>query len=64
MVVSLESLSVQANNARIIPTMIANRKSFLIIMAAPEFGQHTEEVLLESGLTWDAITRLRDEEII
>ncbi|MEB3031201.1 CaiB/BaiF CoA transferase family protein [[Mycobacterium] nativiensis] len=27
---------------------------------APETGQHTEEVLLESGLTWDAISELRD----
>ena len=25
----------------------------VIRMPAPEFGQHTEEVLLESGLTWD-----------
>jgi crotonobetainyl-CoA:carnitine CoA-transferase CaiB-like acyl-CoA transferase len=28
--------------------------------AAPEFGQHTEEVLLESGFTWDDIAQLRD----
>jgi formyl-CoA transferase len=27
---------------------------------APELGQHTEEVLLESGLSWDAIGALRD----
>jgi len=26
---------------------------------APELGQHTEEVLLELGLDWDAITQLR-----
>jgi crotonobetainyl-CoA:carnitine CoA-transferase CaiB-like acyl-CoA transferase len=26
---------------------------------APEFGQHTEEVLLEAGLTWDEIEALR-----
>ncbi len=26
---------------------------------APEFGQHTEEVLLEAGLTWDEVTDLR-----
>ena len=31
---------------------------------APEFGQHTEEVLLEIGYTWDDITRLQDEEVI
>jgi len=27
---------------------------------APELGQHTEEVLLERGLSWDEIGRLRD----
>lgn len=31
---------------------------------APEFGQHTEEVLLEIGYTWDDIARLQDEEVI
>jgi crotonobetainyl-CoA:carnitine CoA-transferase CaiB-like acyl-CoA transferase len=31
---------------------------------APEFGQHTEEILLEMGYTWDDITRLRDEKAI
>ena len=28
--------------------------------AAPEFGQHTEEVLLEAGFDWDQITALRE----
>jgi crotonobetainyl-CoA:carnitine CoA-transferase CaiB-like acyl-CoA transferase len=28
---------------------------------APELGQHTEEVLLEAGLDWDAITVLRED---
>jgi len=28
---------------------------------APELGQHTEEVLLEAGLGWDAITTLREK---
>ena len=33
--------------------------------AAPEFGQHTEEILTNiCGLTWDEITALRDEGII
>ena len=26
----------------------------------PELGQHTEEVLLAAGYTWDDITRLRE----
>ena len=32
--------------------------------AAPEYGQHTEEVLLEIGYTWEDINKLREEEII
>ena len=31
---------------------------------APEYGQHTEEVLLEMGYTWEDIARLRDERAI
>ncbi len=30
----------------------------------PEFGQHTEEVLLELGYTWDEIARLKELEVI
>jgi crotonobetainyl-CoA:carnitine CoA-transferase CaiB-like acyl-CoA transferase len=29
--------------------------------APPELGQHTEEVLLEAGFTWEDITRLSDQ---
>ena len=32
--------------------------------AAPEFGQHTEEVLLEAGLSWEEIASLRDQGVI
>jgi formyl-CoA transferase len=28
---------------------------------APQVGQHTEEILLETGYTWDDIIRLKDE---
>lgn len=31
---------------------------------APELGQHTEEILLENGYTWDDIERLRNVEAI
>lgn len=31
---------------------------------APEFGQHTEEILLDIGYTWDDIARLTEKEII
>jgi len=31
---------------------------------APEFGQHTEEILLEMGYTWEDIARLKEEEVI
>ncbi|MCX8126131.1 MAG: CoA transferase, partial [Dehalococcoidia bacterium] len=31
---------------------------------APELGQHTEEILLELGYSWDDIARLKDKEVI
>ncbi|MFQ5934368.1 MAG: CaiB/BaiF CoA transferase family protein [Dehalococcoidia bacterium] len=31
---------------------------------APEIGQHTEEVLLENGYSWEEITDLRDQGVI
>jgi crotonobetainyl-CoA:carnitine CoA-transferase CaiB-like acyl-CoA transferase len=31
-----------------------------VLAQVPELGQHTEEVLLEGGFTWDDITALRD----
>ncbi len=30
-------------------------------LPAPQVGQHTEEILLETGYTWDDIVRLKDE---
>jgi crotonobetainyl-CoA:carnitine CoA-transferase CaiB-like acyl-CoA transferase len=32
--------------------------------AEPEWGQHTEEVLLELGYTWDNIESLREKKVI
>jgi crotonobetainyl-CoA:carnitine CoA-transferase CaiB-like acyl-CoA transferase len=31
---------------------------------APEHGQHTEEILLEHGYSWEEIGALRDSEAI
>lgn len=35
-----------------------------ITAAAPELGQHTEEIMQELGYTWDEIVRLKDERVI
>ena len=35
-----------------------------IRMAAPEFSQHTEEVLLEAGYTWEDIGRFKEQGLI
>jgi crotonobetainyl-CoA:carnitine CoA-transferase CaiB-like acyl-CoA transferase len=31
---------------------------------APELGQHTEDILLGLGYTWDDIARLKEEEVV
>ncbi|MBI2858311.1 MAG: CoA transferase [Chloroflexi bacterium] len=41
-----------------------SRHTSAITRCAPELGQHTEEVLLEYGYTWDDISQLKDEEVI
>jgi len=35
-----------------------------IRMPAPEFGQHTEEILLEYGYTWDDIEQFKEQGVI
>jgi crotonobetainyl-CoA:carnitine CoA-transferase CaiB-like acyl-CoA transferase len=35
-----------------------------IIREAPEFGQHTEEVLQELGFSWEDIASLRDQHVV
>jgi len=32
--------------------------------AAPEVGQHTEEILLAAGYTWEDLTKLREQKVI
>jgi crotonobetainyl-CoA:carnitine CoA-transferase CaiB-like acyl-CoA transferase len=41
-----------------------SRTPAVIKATAPEIGQHTEEVLLEMGYSWDDLTRLKDKEVI
>lgn len=36
----------------------------MIRMRAPEFSEHTEEILLSLGYTWDEIADLKTERII
>jgi crotonobetainyl-CoA:carnitine CoA-transferase CaiB-like acyl-CoA transferase len=31
---------------------------------APELGQHTEEILLDLGYSWEEIAKLKDEQVI
>jgi crotonobetainyl-CoA:carnitine CoA-transferase CaiB-like acyl-CoA transferase len=35
-----------------------------IRLPAPQLGQHTEEILLEFGYSWDDISNLKDQEVI
>lgn len=35
-----------------------------LAMQAPAFAQHTEEILLEMGYTWEEVARLKEEEVI
>ncbi len=39
-------------------------KTKATVHTAPEFGQHTEEILLEHGYTWDDIEQLKREKVI
>ena len=34
------------------------------VKMAPEFGQHTEDILLEMGYSWDDISKLKEEKVI
>jgi crotonobetainyl-CoA:carnitine CoA-transferase CaiB-like acyl-CoA transferase len=39
-------------------------KTPVTVKTAPEFGQHTEEVLLEHGYTWKDIAKFKEEKVI
>jgi crotonobetainyl-CoA:carnitine CoA-transferase CaiB-like acyl-CoA transferase len=39
-------------------------KTPVTVKTAPEFGQHTEEVLLEHGYTWEDIAKFKEEKVI
>jgi len=41
-----------------------NKTPGSIRSTAPELGQHTEEILLDSGYSWEDIGRLKDERVI
>lgn len=41
-----------------------SKNPLAIRMPAPEYGQHTEEVLLEYGYTWEDIVRFREQHVI
>jgi len=45
------------------PVKLSNTPA-TVRMSAPEFGQHTEEVLLEYGYTWDDIAQFKEQSII
>ena len=34
------------------------------LTAAPEVGQHTEEILLAAGYSWDDLARFREQGVI
>jgi crotonobetainyl-CoA:carnitine CoA-transferase CaiB-like acyl-CoA transferase len=44
--------------------LIADGEPVRVRRVAPHHGEHTEEVLLETGYTWDEITRLREGGIV
>jgi len=50
---------------RVLANPIKHSKTPAAIRApAPEFGQHTEEILLEHGYSWEDIEQFREESII
>lgn len=46
------------------PPVRLNGEPHQVRLPAPEFGQHTEEVLLQMGYTWEDITTFKEKGII
>lgn len=46
------------------PVHLSNTPQKAIRMPAPEVGQHTEEILLEYGYTWEDIGRFKEQGVI
>ena len=46
------------------PLMQLNKTHGKVRTKSPELGQHTEEVLLEVGYTWDQIGKLKEDQVI
>jgi crotonobetainyl-CoA:carnitine CoA-transferase CaiB-like acyl-CoA transferase len=44
--------------------LIADGEPVRVRKVAPRHGEHTEEVLLEAGYSWDEITRLREDGVV
>jgi crotonobetainyl-CoA:carnitine CoA-transferase CaiB-like acyl-CoA transferase len=60
---AVEDPQARASDQLANPVMMSKTPSS-VRMPAPEFGQHTEEVLLEFGFSWEDIARFKEESAI
>jgi crotonobetainyl-CoA:carnitine CoA-transferase CaiB-like acyl-CoA transferase len=44
--------------------LVADGEPVRVRGVAPRHGEHTEEVMLEAGYTWDEITSLRSDKVV
>jgi crotonobetainyl-CoA:carnitine CoA-transferase CaiB-like acyl-CoA transferase len=52
---------IQGNIKQLANHVLMSRTPANVRMPAPEFGQHTEEVLIDYGFSWEDIARFKDE---